>query len=345
VDNFKGNDGRLRELALFAGAGGGILGGRLLGWRTICAVEINEYCREVLVRRQNEGHLEPFPIWDDVCTFDGRPWQGRVDVISGGFPCQDISSAGRGAGIEGAKSSLWGHMARIISEVLPQYVFVENSPLLVSRGLAVVISDLAKMGYDARWGIVGADNAGAPHIRKRIWILAHSNKNKVIQKNRRSGKDSQQQGSGLPDRVRQERGEGSDLPCNCSTIQLQGPNKENSGRNTFRNNVERLSATNSRTTQSQSKVVEVEELAHSYGNRQQGQGHSDRSFNTEKNLDRETVHPVKHSDSTKGWWAVEPPVGRVADGVANRMDRLHALGNGQVPAVVALAWNLLMNLE
>ena len=85
----------MRELALFAGAGGGILGGVLLGWRTVCAVEINAFCARRLMQRQNEGHLPPFPVWDDVSTFDGRPWRGVVDVVSGGFPCQDISSAGQ----------------------------------------------------------------------------------------------------------------------------------------------------------------------------------------------------------------------------------------------------------
>jgi DNA (cytosine-5)-methyltransferase 1 len=88
-----GDGGGLRELALFAGAGGGILGGLLLGWRTVAAVELNEYCARVLMERQNEGHLPPFPIWDDVRTFDGGPWRGLVDVVSGGFPCQDISCA------------------------------------------------------------------------------------------------------------------------------------------------------------------------------------------------------------------------------------------------------------
>jgi hypothetical protein len=86
----------LRELALFAGAGGGILGGHLLGWRCVCAVEWEPYPAGVLIARQNEGFLPPFPIWDDVRTFDGKPWRGVVDVVSGGFPCQDISAAGKG---------------------------------------------------------------------------------------------------------------------------------------------------------------------------------------------------------------------------------------------------------
>jgi DNA (cytosine-5)-methyltransferase 1 len=164
----------MNELALFAGAGGGILGGHILGWRTVCAVERDAYAASVLVARQNDNTLAPFPIWDDVCTFDGHPWRGRVDVISGGFPCQDISAAGKGAGIEGARSGLWKQMARIIGEVRPRFVWVENSPMLVSRGLAVVLGDLAEMGYDARWGVVGAVDAGAPHKRDRCWVVAHA---------------------------------------------------------------------------------------------------------------------------------------------------------------------------
>jgi len=118
----------MHELALFAGAGGGILGGRLLGWRTICAVEWDPYAASVLLRRQDDGILEPFPVWDDVRTFDGKPWRGLVDVVSGGFPCQDISVAGGGAGIDGERSGLWSEMARVVGEVRPKFVFVENSP-------------------------------------------------------------------------------------------------------------------------------------------------------------------------------------------------------------------------
>jgi DNA (cytosine-5)-methyltransferase 1 len=175
----------LRELALFAGAGGGILGGHLLGWRCVCAVEIEDYPRRVLLARQRDGILPRFPIWDDITTFDGTPWRGRVDVISGGFPCQDISSAGKGAGITGARSGLWSHMARVISEVRPRYVFVENSPLLVSRGLDVVLADLAALGYDARWGVIGACDVGAPHKRDRIWIVADADENRSVRKIKR----------------------------------------------------------------------------------------------------------------------------------------------------------------
>jgi len=167
----------MNELALFAGAGGGILGGHLLGWRTVCAVEWEPYPASVLCARQNDGLLPPFPIWDDIQTFDGKPWRGIVDVISGGFPCQDISAAGKGAGIDGERSGMWGEMARIIHEVRPRFVFVENSPMLTSRGLGRVLGDLASMGFDARWGVLGADSIGACHHRERIWILAYTDSN------------------------------------------------------------------------------------------------------------------------------------------------------------------------
>jgi len=167
----------VNELALFAGAGGGILGGLLLGWRTVCAVEIDPYARSVLLARQNDRTLAPFPIWDDIRTFDGTAWRGVVDVVSGGFPCQDISAAGTGAGIDGERSGLWSEMARIICEVRPRFAFVENSPMLTSRGLGRVLGDLAEIGMDAKWGVLGADDVGAHHIRKRIWILAYTSDN------------------------------------------------------------------------------------------------------------------------------------------------------------------------
>ena len=174
----------MNELALFAGAGGGILGGKLLGWRTVCAVELNTFCARRLMQRQNEGHLAPFPIWDDVCTFTGKPWRGIVDVVSGGFPCQDISAAGAGAGLDGERSGLWSHMARIIGEVRPRYAYVENSPVLTSRGLDRVLGDLAKMGFDARWGVISAADVGAHHLRERIWIVANANSMRELQPER-----------------------------------------------------------------------------------------------------------------------------------------------------------------
>ena len=262
------NDGALRELALFAGAGGGILGGHLLGWRTVCAVEWEPYAASVLVQRQN-GILPPFPIWDDVQTFDGRPWRGIVDVVTGGFPCQDISAAGKGAGIDGERSGMWREMARIICEVRPQYAFIENSPMLTTRGLDRVLSDLASMGFDARWGVLGAADVGAPHQRDRIWVVADANRKWKLQQERFESYEWRRIGNG------------------------------------------------------------GNEMAYTDSAQRQGNKCTERS-------EAQRTNACKPS-----WWSIEPNVGRVADGVAARVDRLKAIGNGQVPAVAATAWSLL----
>lgn len=101
-------------------------------------------------------------------------WRGRVDVISAGFPCQDVSIAGTGKGLDGERSGLWRESARLVHEIRPRFVFVENSPALTFRGLDVILRDLAKMGYDAQWGVLGAVHAGAPHRRERLWLVAHA---------------------------------------------------------------------------------------------------------------------------------------------------------------------------
>ena len=175
----KERKGIMYELELFAGAGGGILAQQLLGHLTVGAVEITPYCRNVLLQRQRDLC---FPVWDDVTTFRAdNPecaayigWLRSIRselCISGGFPCQDISSCGKGSGIAGAKSGLWHEMARIIGEIQPTFVFAENSPMLATRGLGTVLESLAAMGYDARWCVLGADDLGYPIIRKRMWIL------------------------------------------------------------------------------------------------------------------------------------------------------------------------------
>ena len=178
----KERKGIMYELELFAGAGGGILAQQLLGHLTVGAVEITPYCRNVLLQRQRDLCLPVFPVWDDVTTFRAdNPecaayigWLRSIRselCISGGFPCQDISSCGKGSGIAGAKSGLWHEMARIIGEIQPTFVFAENSPMLATRGLGTVLESLAAMGYDARWCVLGADDLGYPIIRKRMWIL------------------------------------------------------------------------------------------------------------------------------------------------------------------------------
>lgn len=165
----------------FAGAGGGMLADTLLGHDIVGAIEIEEYPREVLLKRQADGVLPGFPIWDDVCTFradnpDTAEYIGMLReisdrlIIAGGFPCTDLSIAGKGAGLEGRHSGLYFELERIIREVRPRYVFIENSPMLIKRGLKTILPRLAQMGYDATWGVIGADDAGAPHQRKRFWM-------------------------------------------------------------------------------------------------------------------------------------------------------------------------------
>jgi DNA (cytosine-5)-methyltransferase 1 len=264
----------MNELALFAGAGGGILGGHLLGWRTVCAVEWEQYPACVLAARQNDGLLPPFPIWDDVQTFDGKPWRGIVDVVSGGFPCQDISAAGKGVGIDGERSGMWREMARIIGEVRPRYAFIENSPMLVNRGLGTVLADLAKLGFDAEWGVLGAADVGAKHQRDRIWIVARQRK-LFSHPNNRDFRGKQQSQS--PSQTPRESGHVA--------------NANDSIRGGERWGV-----------------------------------WSDKNSKSKWNL-----HSIFNQSE---------PI-RMADGVAARVDRLKAVGNGQVPQVAGIAWKLL----
>lgn len=167
-------DENLRELSLFSGAGGGLLGSLLLGWRTVCCVEWNEYCQSVLRQRMRDGWLDDAPIWDDVRTFDGRPWRGRVDVLTAGFPCQPFSVAGK-QGADKDERNMWPDTARIIREVRPPLALLENVTGLTSGRhgyFGRVLGDLAESGYDAVWDIVPAAAADAPHRRERVWVLA-----------------------------------------------------------------------------------------------------------------------------------------------------------------------------
>jgi DNA (cytosine-5)-methyltransferase 1 len=149
-----------------------VLAAELIGDTTVCAVERDAYAASILAQRQNDGALPVFPIWSDVCSFDGKSWRGIVDSVAGGFPCQDISSAGNRAGLEGTRSGLWREFVRVVREVEPWVVRVENSADLTSRGLGVVLGDLAALGFDAEWDVLSAADLGAHHLRERIWIAA-----------------------------------------------------------------------------------------------------------------------------------------------------------------------------
>lgn len=163
-----------RTLHLFAGAGGGILADLVLGHRPVCAVDIDPYCQRVLMQRQADGSLPWFPIFGDIRTFDGRSWRGGVDLVAAGFPCQPWSVAGQRRGAADERN-LWPDTLRVVCEVGPRYVFLENAPtLLTDAYFGTLLGGLADAGYDAQWCVLGADDVGAPHRRKRLWILAHT---------------------------------------------------------------------------------------------------------------------------------------------------------------------------
>ena len=164
----------LKILDLFSGIGGFSLGlERTGGFQTVAFCEIEKYCQKVLNK-----HWPEVPCYDDICTLtaDRLASDGiSIDVICGGFPCQDISVAGGGAGIEGKRSGLWQEYARLIGELRPRFVIVENVSALLARGLDRVLGDMAALGYDAEWHCIPASYVGAPHRRDRIWIVAYPN--------------------------------------------------------------------------------------------------------------------------------------------------------------------------
>ncbi len=168
----------IRGLSLCAGIGGLDLGLKLaLGdaYRTVCAVEIEVFAAAVLVARQQDGSLDAFPIWDDLYSFNGRPWRGVVDIVLAGFPCQPWSVAGKRAGTADERW-LWPAIAGIIRDVRPRFVFLENVPgLITGGGLELVLSDLAEMGFAAEWGCFTAAEVGASQLRERVFILAYRN--------------------------------------------------------------------------------------------------------------------------------------------------------------------------
>lgn len=169
----------MNVLDLFSGIGGFSLGLERAGMRTVAFCEIDEYCRSVLRK-----HWPTVPIHADIRTLTGGhlKWVhsvGRIDVICGGFPCQDISSAGPKLGIDGARSGLWKEYARLVGEIRPRYVIVENVADLRIRGLQRILGDLAALGYDAQWDCIPACAVGAPHERDRLWLVAYPERERL----------------------------------------------------------------------------------------------------------------------------------------------------------------------
>ncbi len=172
----------MRELSLFSGAGGGLLASRLLGWRTIGYVENDDYCQRIIAQRIRDGFLDRAPIFGDIRAFIGdgfaAQYQGMADVVSAGFPCQPFSTAGKRAGADDPRN-MWPQTADALRVVRPRFAFLENVPGLLtgSHGyFGTILSELAALGYDARWGVLSACAIGAPHTRERLFILAYASR-------------------------------------------------------------------------------------------------------------------------------------------------------------------------
>ena len=292
----------INELALFAGAGGGLLASKLLGWRTVCYVEWDAYAVEVLRARIRDGHLDDAPIWDDCFSFNGKPWAGCVDIVTAGFPCQPFSNAGKGLAENDPRNG-WPAVKRIIGEVRPRFAFLENVPGLISKPyIRRIFGDLAEVGYDAEWGTLSAAAVGANHKRERLWIVAYA---------------AEWQGN-LAEFSRQE------------SVQ---PTRDGAA-------PEMADADNSETARQRKYGRKIHANTKAEGFDLGSPTFSDAEHNPMANNQH---HNQTNADSFRvDWWAVEPELGRVADGVAHRVERLRAIGNGQVPAVARAAFIKLM---
>lgn len=194
----------MNGLDLFSGIGGMSIA--LQEWvRPITYCEIDPYCQGVLLSRMADESLCNGPIWDDIKTLDGTIFEGAIDIIYGGFPCQDISIAGHGKGLEGERSGLFFEILRLAKEIKPKFIFLENVPAITTRGGVQVVREIASLGYDCRWCIISAASIGALHRRERWFLLAYTNDNGSFASKKRgsigectlSGKESGQQAQGV----------------------------------------------------------------------------------------------------------------------------------------------------
>lgn len=295
-----------------------------------------------MLQRQRDGILPRFPIWDDIKTFDGKDWRGIVDIVAGGFPCKGISFAGSGTGLDHEESGLWREQARIIGEIRPRFAFVENSPALTTRGGLRVIGDFTEMGYDCCWGIISASDAiwtyGTPcfdHERARIWI-------KATLRDADSGRHSELEAvtkhsddKNRPRSSSERRGS----PITGKTFATS----------------QKASDDHSHRQQQPKRIIEEKrkrtgngaacnETADTQGVSQREQANEVYAKSIRRDAWTIALRRRKQLGTETGWhsyWASEPDVDRMVNGLANGVDRIRAIGNGQVPAVVELAWEIL----
>ena len=300
--------------SLFAGIGGFDLGLERAGMACAWQVEREPYAVRVL-----EKHWPNVRRHDDVCTFPPAEGNWAVDLICGGFPCQDISVAGKGLGLAGKRSGLWVEMHRIIGELRPRYVIVENVAALLSRGMDTVLGDLSQIGYDAEWHVIPACAVGAPHRRDRVWIVAYA-----------SGEHSTQ-----------ERG------CDWANATGGGTWRNNGGRS-FGDDRRQLEAETDGDVADPERVPSDEfDSVEMFGRRQEqakqvgmdcrGSNVADADRAGRQRQRRPQPESTQHATAElSSWWSTEPAVGRVVDGLPYRVDRLRGLGNAVVPQIVEL---------
>jgi DNA (cytosine-5)-methyltransferase 1 len=297
---------------LFAGIGGGLYADLILGHTPVCAIEIDPYCCQVLRERRDEGWFPGLTIHEgDVREFDFSPWSGKVDCIAAGFPCQDISVAGRGVGIEGERSGLWREVVWGIRSLRPRYAFLENSPAITCRGLDVVLGGLASLGYDAEWTVLGAEDIGAGHKRERWWCLAYLD-----------GLREQQSSRSLKDEREWDQYDVSET-TDTDSVQL----RKQPGWECRKGWTEE-------TTKFERKA---EETPNSLFDRLQES--VQRGWISE--TDGEAIQAVARYCGTPSWNPINSDLLRMVYGLPNKGNRIKGLGNAQVPLQAAAAWVIL----
>ncbi len=299
----------LNGLDLFSGIGGNSIA--LKGYvRTIAYCERDRYAQAVLLSRMENGDIPKAPIWDDIQTFDGKPWKNLIDIIIGGFPCQDISTAGKGEGLAGKRSRLFFEIVRLAEEIEPTFLFLENVPAIRTRGLDVVVQELTKAGYDLRWTMLSASEVGAPHKRERWFCLAaHAERIQLrCEQGRRRGS------SGERSPIAGDHGEKESLADTDSSRFKRKDASQSKRRNRC------VESPRSRTELANTDFQSLEV------------GQSWKSGQCSSVI-------------RKGWWEFEPDVGRVAHGVSRRVDRIKCLGNAVVPIQARTAFEYLMGVR
>jgi len=315
----------LKVLDLFSGIGGFSLGLERAGMKTVAFCEIEEFPRKVLRK-----HWPEVPIYEDVRTLTAARLAADgigVDVICGGFPCQDISNAGKRAGIEGERSGLWSEYARLIGEIRPQFVIVENVAALLGRGLSRVLGDLAEVGYDAEWHCIPASYVGAPHRRDRLWIVAHA------------------WGAGGAEGVLCDKGNnGFKAEPGWAVKPIQSGEAPLFMAHTGRipNESQRISGVGAGSSSSYQGQESQWERVWSTPTDSREDVADSNSEQRERN-ERTIGIIAEHADfSRSSWWESEPQLGRVANGVPSRVDRLKGLGNAVVPQIPEIIGKAIM---